>query len=257
MHLFEHEVRNSEMALKYLKPAAEAGEWGIVARRGFERYLDFDSTGAAVCYHEAEALGYDSLASRNLAFLYDPRRTRESQRPRASRLVLLGNDRFSPEKDLGFHYTREAATTYDDVDAYVPLGDYYYYGLSPVTRPNYRQAFVWYAKAQNAGQAQGAYNLAWMYEHGQGVPVHYPRALRYYAQVLTIDDTRETRWSMVMIVHLTKARLWLRQVWPWIFTEKDNNVFGHSGSWIVGFTLTIVSIGCFHRWFVSKRRQAS
>ena len=52
---------------------------------------------------------------------------------------------------------------------------------------NFRQAVGYYAQACNGGNAEGCNNLAYRYEHGEGVAVNNLEALRFYTQACLYD----------------------------------------------------------------------
>lgn len=61
-------VRSCPHALKYLRAAAQHGDWSKALRRGFDAYLERDANSAFVNYIEGSELGYVAAAS-NAAWL--------------------------------------------------------------------------------------------------------------------------------------------------------------------------------------------
>jgi len=67
-----------------------------------------------------------------------------------------------------------------DRDAQFNLGVIYYVGQgSPV---NYTLALKWFKKAALQGHPQAQYNVGYMYEKGEGTPQDYEEAVKYYRQ---------------------------------------------------------------------------
>ena len=63
-------------------------------------------------------------------------------------------------------------------------GDYYY------ARKNYKQAFYWYKKAAEQGDAQAQYNIGGMYYTGRGVFQNYKQAFYYYKKAAEQENAK-------------------------------------------------------------------
>ncbi|ETE63456.1 Protein sel-1-like 2, partial [Ophiophagus hannah] len=86
-----------------------------------------------------------------------------------------------------------------NVFARVKIGDYYFYGFG--TTKDYVSAVTYYTLAANQLSAEAMFNLAYMYEHGLGVPQDIHLARRWY------DLAAETTPDAVMPVFLAYVKL--------------------------------------------------
>ncbi|KAG8124424.1 hypothetical protein E2320_019720, partial [Naja naja] len=86
-----------------------------------------------------------------------------------------------------------------NVFARVKIGDYYFYGFG--TTKDYVSAVTYYTLAANQLSAEAMFNLAYMYEHGLGVPQDIHLARRWY------DLAAETTPDAVMPVFLAYIKL--------------------------------------------------
>jgi SEL1 protein len=195
--------RSTELALRYLVPAAQAGSWGGSVRHGFDRYMARDIEGAVLNYEIAAEQGY-AVARGNLAFLLD------SGMARAGEIyhdvsTLQDNDDPSVKmrrQQRAFRQYMLVASEDGDGDAMLRVGDYYYYGLGGVT-PDSILAARWYSRASAKGLSQASYNMGFMHEHGFGVPKNPERARRYYHKVAEMSPLFETR----IAIYLTLFRM--------------------------------------------------
>ena len=200
MHLYGNGVeRSARKAIDYLRPAARAGEWGGRVRQGFNHFLAGDHDGSVILYHEASEYGYE-VAHSNIAYLYNKELAdataissgAESNREKAFQQFLI-------------------AARHGDVDSYVPIGDYYYYGYGAVEQ-DAQQAVSWYSRASASGIAQGAFNVAYMYEHGLGVSKQSYRAERYYQRALNLTDSVEQRIGIHFALYRLQLKRWLNYI---------------------------------------------
>ena len=60
------------------------------------------------------------------------------------------------------------------------LGNRYLHGQD--VQQNWKKAAVWYRKAALAGNARGAFNLAFAYNFGEGVPLNTHKAVYWWQQ---------------------------------------------------------------------------
>ncbi len=94
--------------------------------------------------------------------------------------------------------------------AYVKIGDLYYYGLAGKARDgtqNYKKAYNYYSKASRLQNAQGRFNLGFMYEHGLGVKRDLHLAKRFYEETTSLDS--ESKLPVFLIV----LNMRLRSAW--------------------------------------------
>ncbi|WP_298168168.1 tetratricopeptide repeat protein [Acidithiobacillus sp.] len=61
------------------------------------------------------------------------------------------------------------------------LGDRYFHGNKGVKK-NRREAVHWFRKAAHAGNAKGAFNLAFAYNFGEGISQNIPKAVYWWRQ---------------------------------------------------------------------------
>jgi SEL1 protein len=171
------------------------------------RYLYLAEQGSAVAQYNA-AFTLDYVARRKTG--------EEAEWPRRRALVW-----YSMAADQG------------DVPSLMRSGDFFYYGISepaPVT------AAAYYYKAIEKKNAQAAFNLAYMHEHGIGVPQDYSMAGRYYKQAIELGKaTNQPQTWFPAGLALNKMRLqhrWhkfrrhLRALPPWTVTMATAIIFG-------------------------------
>lgn len=72
------------------------------------------------------------------------------------------------------------------------------------TKRDYERAAEAYMHAQSQSNAQAMFNLGYMHEHGEGLPLDLHLAKRYYDQALEIDPAAR------LPVTLALASLWIR-----------------------------------------------
>ncbi|ETV98310.1 hypothetical protein H310_09012 [Aphanomyces invadans] len=170
--------RHVSEAITYLRAVSAAGDWGKVARQGFDAYLSGQHHQAIWLYHEAREYGYP-VAAGNLAYLYDA--------------MGLPNSAT---------YLAEAT----EVEASLRLGDCYYYGKCGVGQ-NVHMALIWYSRASADGLSVGAYNVGYMNEYGiGGIPVNGDRATRYYKRALELSPSWETWFVMTVSIYRVQLR---------------------------------------------------
>ncbi|KAF0744070.1 hypothetical protein Ae201684_001333 [Aphanomyces euteiches] len=173
-----HERRIDD-ALLYLGVASAGGDWGKVARQGFDAYLKKQYDRAIWKYHEAREYGYE-VAAGNLAYLYG----------------LVGKN--------SSKYLLEAK----EKEASLRLGDCYYYGKGGVSQ-DFDMALVWYSRASADGLSVGAYNVGYMTEYGIGcVPADAMRAKRYYERALELSPTWEAWFVISVSIYRLQIRSW-------------------------------------------------
>lgn len=73
------------------------------------------------------------------------------------------------------------------------------------TERDYDRAAEAYMHAKSQSNAQAMFNLGYMHEHGQGLPLDLHLAKRYYDQALEVDPAAK------LPVSLALASLWIRR----------------------------------------------
>ena len=210
-----HLARNVATATEFLRAAAGMGEWGGLPRAAFDRYLLRDYTGAAMLYLEAAHLGLQAGYG-NAAYLFDRRLARlASHMGQPTDLQLLPSVPSSDHWDgLQAAFSRqlyERAHALGAVEVQLPLGTMHLFGRGglPV---DVSQAMQLFAGAAGRGNAQAAYNLGYLYEHGvPGVLRPDPlRAVLYYEQVLQVAPVT-AGLAHAVPVYIALARLQARR----------------------------------------------
>ena len=227
-----HMQESAAVAISYYKAAAAMGEWGATPRRGFDRYLARDYSGAALEYLEAFHLGQEAGAS-NAAYLLDRKlaswvEITGAASPSASSLLASATE----EQALSLPAPEEWAAlqpvvartlyqfSYDHgaSDVALALGDYHFFGTGGA-RANVQVAMGLYAIAAGNGNAQAAYNLGYLYE--QGVGLAHPddaRALLYYQKVMELSPPT-SGMAHALPVYAAMARIHARRAvknTPWL-----------------------------------------
>lgn len=81
-----------------------------------------------------------------------------------------------------------------DIEEYTP-DDMYNKGVECDREHNYFEAFRWYKKAAENGNAYGQYNLGWYYEHGTGVKRDLEEAKHWYMEAADRVENAKKRWE--------------------------------------------------------------
>ena len=96
--------------------------------------------------------------------------------------------------------------------AFVRIGDLYYYGLAGRIddgSPNYKESFSYYSKASRLRNAQGRFNLGFMYEHGLGTKRDLHLAKRFYEETTSLDSESSIPVSL-MVFKMRLCSAWVR-----------------------------------------------
>ena len=64
-------------------------------------------------------------------------------------------------------------------------------------------AFTWFSKAANLGYGDSAFDLAVLYERGEGVPQNLQQALRWYDKASTAGDREATQRASLLRSNLS------------------------------------------------------
>ena len=121
----------------------------------------------------------------------------------------IGTTQKNAEQSIAFY---NLAAEQGSSLAYVKIGDLYYYGLAGKLKdgtPNYKKSYSYYSKASRLQNAQGRFNLGFMYEHGLGVKRDLHLAKRFYEETTSLDsESKLPVYLIVMIMRLRSA--WVR-----------------------------------------------
>uniref|UniRef100_A0A7S4UA39 Uncharacterized protein n=1 Tax=Guillardia theta TaxID=55529 RepID=A0A7S4UA39_GUITH len=175
--------RSCPNAVQFLKSVAERGSWGLRIQNGYKLYRMGKIDPSFLLYSEASELGYE-VAQANVAFLYDLEETRLTSGKRSKALNAF-----------------ELSAQQGNSAAELKIGDYYYYGMG--TSINFRKAVAHYRAASEARNAQAMFNLAFMHEHGIGLPKDLHLAKRFYD--MAVETSQDALWPVM----ICRTKLWL------------------------------------------------
>ncbi|EFC43115.1 predicted protein, partial [Naegleria gruberi] len=181
---------NCEIAVKFLKSVVEKASWTSVMESAFEKFVSGeDQHTALLLYQHAAEMGIE-IAQANIAFMYD----------RGYGFEEISSGLSEEESELlkfkGAIKWYQQAAEQGNVDAYVKVGDYYYYGSSALSSSNssvgsleqsYEKSIYFYRRAKELNNAQAMFNLGYMHEHGKGLPQDFHLAKRYYDMASDAD----------------------------------------------------------------------
>ncbi|XP_010540030.1 PREDICTED: ERAD-associated E3 ubiquitin-protein ligase component HRD3A-like [Tarenaya hassleriana] len=187
--------KNLEMATSFYKLVAERGPWSSMSRWALKSYLKGDVGKALLLYSRMAELGYE-VAQSNAAWILDKY---------GERSMCIGETGFCTDKERHerAHTLWWRASEQGNEHAALLIGDAYYYGRG--TERDFVRAAEAYMYAKSQANAQAMFNLGYMHEHGQGLPLDLHLAKRYYDQALENDP------SAKLPVTLALASLWIRR----------------------------------------------
>ncbi|XP_043701708.1 ERAD-associated E3 ubiquitin-protein ligase component HRD3A-like [Telopea speciosissima] len=187
--------KNLPMATGLYKFVAERGPWNSLSRWALESYLKGEVGKAFLLYSRMAELGYE-VAQSNAAWILDRF---------GERSMCMGEAGFctDAERHQRAHSLWWQASEQGNEHAALLIGDAYYYGRG--TERDYDRAAEAYMHAKSQSNAQAMFNLAYMHEHGQGLPLDLHLAKRYYDQALESDPVAK------LPVTLALMSLWIRK----------------------------------------------
>ncbi|KAJ0694818.1 putative ERAD-associated E3 ubiquitin-protein ligase component HRD3 [Helianthus annuus] len=186
--------KNLPMATSLYKLVAERGPWNSLSRWALESYLKGEIGKAFLLYSRMAELGYE-VAQSNAAWILD----KYGEASMCMGELGLCTD---AERHQRAHSLWWQASEQGNEHAALLIGDAYYYGRG--TERDYDRAADAYMHAKSQLNAQAMFNLGYMHEHGQGLPLDLHLAKRYYDQALEIDPAAK------LPVMLALASLWVR-----------------------------------------------
>ncbi|CAL9054756.1 unnamed protein product [Musa banksii] len=187
--------KNLQMATYLYKTVAERGPWSCLSRWALESYLKGDVGKSLLLYSRMAELGYE-VAQSNAAWILDKY---------GEQSICIGESGFctDTERHLRAHTLWWQASEQGNEHAALLIGDAYYYGRG--TDRDYERAAEAYMHAHSQANAQAMFNLGYMHEHGQGLPLDLHLAKRYYDQALETDPAAK------LPVKLALTSLWIRK----------------------------------------------
>ncbi|XP_076953385.1 ERAD-associated E3 ubiquitin-protein ligase component HRD3A-like [Bidens hawaiensis] len=186
--------KNLPMATSLYKLVAERGPWISLSRWALESYLKGEIGKAFLLYSRMAELGYE-VAQSNAAWILD-------KYGEASMCMGESGLCTDAERHQRAHSLWWQASEQGNEHAALLIGDAYYYGRG--TERDYDRAADAYMHAKSQLNAQAMFNLGYMHEHGQGLPLDLHLAKRYYDQALELDSAAK------LPVMLALASLWVR-----------------------------------------------
>ncbi|XP_074805733.1 protein sel-1 homolog 2 isoform X12 [Natator depressus] len=147
---------------KLYRSVCELGSWSEKFLTAYFAYQDGNIDSSLIQYALLAEMGYE-VAQSNSAFILE-----------SEQVKILSNDQMYPLALL--LWNRAAAQ--GNAFARVKTGDYHFYGYG--TKRDYVTAAIHYSLAVDHHIAQAMFNLAYMYEHGLGIPEDIHLAKRWY-----------------------------------------------------------------------------
>ncbi|XP_058037828.1 protein sel-1 homolog 2 [Ahaetulla prasina] len=175
--------KSCQNAVELYKTVCELGGWSEMFRTAYFAYQTGNIDSSLVQYAYLAEMGYEE-AQINSVYIMESEKVKLLHRNQVYPLALL---------------LLKQAASQGNAFARVKIGDYYFYGFG--TTKDYVSAVTYYALAANQLSAEAMFNLAYMHEHGLGVPQDIHLARRWY------DLAAETTPDAVMPVFLAYVKL--------------------------------------------------
>ncbi|KAL8199874.1 hypothetical protein R6Q57_013442 [Mikania cordata] len=239
--------KNLPMATSLYKLVAERGPWNSLSRWALESYLKGEIGKAFLLYSRMAELGYE-VAQSNAAWILD--KYGESSMCMGELGLCTDAERHQRSHSLWWQASEQG-----NEHAALLIGDAYYYGRG--TERDYDRAADAYMHAKFQSNAQAMFNLGYMHEHGQGLPLDLHLAKRYYDQALEVDPAAK------LPVMLALASLWIRGNYtntflvylidslPRIYLEVDgwikNIVMEEGNATILGLFVSLLIVLYLHK----------
>lgn len=195
--------KNCNSAVRFFKYVVEKASWLSAMDQAYESYTKGNDYHTALSiYHQLAELGVE-VAQSNAAYMFD--------RGYGVKHFIIGSSS-SEQLQRALSLYKKAAEQ-GNVEAYVKVGDYYYYGTSGLTNAvsgnatsynttaQYEKSVYHYRRAADLRNAQAMFNLGIMHEHGLGLPQDFHLAKRYY------DMAAETDPVAVVPVYMALGKL--------------------------------------------------
>ncbi|XP_074805727.1 protein sel-1 homolog 2 isoform X6 [Natator depressus] len=193
--------RSCQNAVELYRSVCELGSWSEKFLTAYFAYQDGNIDSSLIQYALLAEMGYE-VAQSNSAFILE-----------SEQVKILSNDQMYPLALL--LWNRAAAQ--GNAFARVKTGDYHFYGYG--TKRDYVTAAIHYSLAVDHHIAQAMFNLAYMYEHGLGIPEDIHLAKRWY------DLAAQTSPDASIPVFLARMKLEVKL----LFSEMQ--LFKFTSSW--------------------------
>jgi SEL1 protein len=191
-------IKDCQTAVKFFKSVTEKGVSANMLDDGYHAFLNTKHRDSLLHYLQSSDLGYET-AQLNAAYLLEKEHGDE---------ILGEYNRKTTYVDLCFKYYKMLADQ-GNVMAMVKVGDYYYYGYG--TNVSIAKSLVHYRKAGDFRNAQALFNLAYMYENGEGLTKDYYLAKRFYD--MSRDASKEAYLPVVLALGWLYAKWGYQMVW--------------------------------------------
>ncbi|XP_043368012.1 protein sel-1 homolog 2 isoform X6 [Dermochelys coriacea] len=188
-------------AEKLYRSVCELGSWSEKFLTAYFAYQDGNIDSSLIQYALLAEMGYE-VAQSNSAYILE-----------SEQVKILSNDQMYPLALL--LWNRAAAQ--GNAFARVKTGDYHFYGYG--TKRDYVTAAIHYSLAVDHHIGQAMFNLAYMYEHGLGIPEDIHLAKRWY------DLAAQTSPDASIPVFLARMKLEVKL----LFSEMQ--LFKFTSSW--------------------------
>ncbi|XP_043368017.1 protein sel-1 homolog 2 isoform X10 [Dermochelys coriacea] len=183
------------------RSVCELGSWSEKFLTAYFAYQDGNIDSSLIQYALLAEMGYE-VAQSNSAYILE-----------SEQVKILSNDQMYPLALL--LWNRAAAQ--GNAFARVKTGDYHFYGYG--TKRDYVTAAIHYSLAVDHHIGQAMFNLAYMYEHGLGIPEDIHLAKRWY------DLAAQTSPDASIPVFLARMKLEVKL----LFSEMQ--LFKFTSSW--------------------------
>nr|XP_032645759.1 protein sel-1 homolog 2 isoform X10 [Chelonoidis abingdonii] len=198
-------------AEKLYRSVCELGSWSEKFLTAYFAYQDGNIDSSLIQYALLAEMGYE-VAQSNSAYILE-----------SEQVKILSNDQMYPLALL--LWNRAAAQ--GNAFARVKTGDYHFYGYG--TKRDYVTAAIHYSLAVDHHIAQAMFNLAYMYEHGLGIPKDIHLAKRWY------DLAAQTSPDASIPVFLARMKLEVKLLFSEIQLFKQTTIpagkKSHATSW--------------------------
>nr|XP_032645750.1 protein sel-1 homolog 2 isoform X1 [Chelonoidis abingdonii] len=202
--------RSCQNAVELYRSVCELGSWSEKFLTAYFAYQDGNIDSSLIQYALLAEMGYE-VAQSNSAYILE-----------SEQVKILSNDQMYPLALL--LWNRAAAQ--GNAFARVKTGDYHFYGYG--TKRDYVTAAIHYSLAVDHHIAQAMFNLAYMYEHGLGIPKDIHLAKRWY------DLAAQTSPDASIPVFLARMKLEVKLLFSEIQLFKTTIPAGkksHATSW--------------------------
>nr|XP_032645757.1 protein sel-1 homolog 2 isoform X8 [Chelonoidis abingdonii] len=203
--------RSCQNAVELYRSVCELGSWSEKFLTAYFAYQDGNIDSSLIQYALLAEMGYE-VAQSNSAYILE-----------SEQVKILSNDQMYPLALL--LWNRAAAQ--GNAFARVKTGDYHFYGYG--TKRDYVTAAIHYSLAVDHHIAQAMFNLAYMYEHGLGIPKDIHLAKRWY------DLAAQTSPDASIPVFLARMKLEVKLLFSEIQLFKQTTIpagkKSHATSW--------------------------